>query len=144
MSLRIIGAVVLLLLAGCDRSYGVESRTSLKGPVDVGCVDLAIRSVAGAGKVDYRRSEDRSTEIYPKQRKVVTAIHLWLYGEGGSSTLQINQTPDAWEFTNARLRMGSPVPEDEIARFVRLMRIVNSTLADRCGLPVGSLRPQRL
>lgn len=113
-------------------------------PVDVGCVGSALASVPGVGAITYHSDENRWTEILPKQRKVMTVIHLWLYGERGTSALQINQTPDGWEFTNARLRMGSPVPADEIAHFVPLMRLVNSTIAQKCRLPVGDLQTERL
>jgi hypothetical protein len=144
MSLRRIAPVGALLLAGCDRSYGVQSRTTFTNDVNIACVGSALASVPGVGTVAYQRDEDRSTEISPKQRKVRTVIHLWLYGDGGASALQINQTPDGWEFTNARLRMGSPVPADEIARFVPLMRAVNRTVAEQCGLPVRDLQTQQL
>ena len=144
MTLRRLIVLASLLLAGCDRSYGVQSRATFTDPVNVTCVGSALASVPGVGTVTYRRNEDPSTEIYPKQRKVLTVIHLWLYGERGTSALQINQTPDGWEFTNSRLRMGSPVPQHEIDRFVPLMRLVNSAIANQCRLPVGDLRPQRL
>ena len=137
-------ALALLLLAGCDRLYGVQSRATFTDSVDIACVGSTLASVPGVGTVTYGRSEDRSTEIIPKQRKVLTVMHVWLYGERGVSALQMNQTPDGWEFTNARLRMGIPVPPAEIARFVPLMRLVNETLANRCGLPVADLQPQPL
>ncbi len=51
-------------------------------------------------------------------------MHVWSYGEGGSDILQINQTPDGWDYRNARSRMGSAVTDEEIARFQPLMLAV--------------------
>ena len=135
--------IAFLLIAGCDRLSGVASRAAFTGEVDIGCVESALGSVPGLGTVTYHRRESRSTEVYPKQREVLTVTHLWLYGERGKSSLQINQTPDGWEFTNTRVRMGSSLPEDEISRFVPLMLLVNKTLASHCRLPVGNLQPDR-
>jgi hypothetical protein len=142
MWLRIIIVVPALLVAGCDPFYGVESRATFPGPVDIRCVNAALASVPHVGRVTYQHSENRSREILPKQRKVVTVMHVWLYGEGGNDILQINQTPDGWDYRNARSRMGVAVPHDEMARFQPLMLKVNRTIQSRCGLPVGTLRPE--
>ena len=141
MWLRLTIFVAALLVSGCDPIYGVESRTTLSGPVDVRCVNAALAYVVGAGRVAYERSESRSTEIYPKQREVLTVIHVWSYGEG---ILQINQTPDGWDYRNARSRMGSAVTDEEIARFQPLMLAVNRAIQLDCGLPVGNLKAERL
>lgn len=143
MWLRLTIVVAALLISGCDPIYGVESRAMLSGPVDVRCVNAALASVAGAGGVAYQRSESRSMEIFPKQREVVTVMHVWSYGEGGSDILQINQTPDGWIYRNARSRMGTAVPDDEIARFQPLMLAVNRAIQSDCGLPVGNLKAER-
>jgi hypothetical protein len=142
MWLRLTIVVPALLLVGCDPFYGVESRAELAGPGDVRCVNAALASVPDVGRVTYQRSEDRSTEIMPKQRQVVTVMHVWLYGEGGSDTLQINRTPDGWDYRNARSRMGVAVPHDEMARFQPLMLKVNRAIQSRCGLPVGNLKAE--
>jgi hypothetical protein len=142
MWLRVTIVVAALLVAGCDPFYGVESRAMLPGPVDVRCVNAALATVPHVGRVTYQRSENRSTEILPKQRKVVTVMHVWLYGEGGNDILQINQTPDGWDYRNARSRMGVAVPHNEMARFQPLMLKVNRAIQLRCGLPVGSLRAE--
>ena len=139
---RVIIVFLGLLVAGCDPFYGVESRTIFRGPVDVGCVNAALASVPDAGRVTYQRSDERSTEILPRQRKVLTIMHVWFYGEGGSDMLQINQTPDGWDFRNSRSRMGVAVPHDEMVRFVPLMQKVNGVLQKRCGLPVATLKAQ--
>jgi len=144
MWLRLTIVVAALLVSGCDPIYGVESRATLSGPVDVRCVNAALASVAVAGRVAYQRSENRSTEIFPRQREVVTVMHVWSYGEDGNVILQINQTPDGWDYRNARSRMGATVPDDEIARFQPLMLAVNRAIQSRCGLPVGNLKVERL
>ena len=136
---RAVPAASFLLLAGCDAFYGAESRATLTGPVDIGCVNAALASVPGAGQTTYHREEDRSTELLPKHRKVLIVSHAWTYGEGGGDILQINQTPDGWEYRNARSRINVRVPREEIQRFLPLMRTVNRMLQSRCGLPVGSL-----
>lgn len=137
-------ALVLIFLAGCDRLYGVQTRTSFTKSVDVYCVGASLESVPNVGNVEYHRSESRATELLPKQREVRTISHVWLYGEGGKSVLQLNNTPDGWDFTNARLRMGGPIPRSELARFEPLMRSVNSTVAKRCKLPVTNIKLQWL
>ncbi|MFE9082903.1 hypothetical protein ACQKKG_12230 [Brevundimonas sp. NPDC003935] len=124
MWVRLTICVAALLVSGCDPIYGVESRATLSGPVDARCINAALASVVGAGRVACERSESRSTEIYPKQREVLTVMHVWSYGEGGSDILQINQTPDGWDYRNARSRMGSAVTDEEIARFQPLMLAV--------------------
>ncbi|HEU4696537.1 MAG TPA: hypothetical protein VFR92_06205, partial [Sphingomicrobium sp.] len=140
MWLRFTIVFPVLLLAGCDRFYGVESRVALPGPVDVRCVNVALKGVQGVGSVTYRRTENRSTEILPKQRKVLTIAHDWLYGEGGADILEIIQGPDGWSFRNSRSRMGVAVPHDEMVRFVPLMQRVNHAIQMRCGLPVANLK----
>jgi hypothetical protein len=142
MWLRVTSVVPALLLAGCDPFYGVESRATLPGPVDVRCVNAALASLPDVGRVTYQRRENRSTEILPKQRKVVTVMHVWLYGEGGGDILQINQTPDGWDYRNARSRMGVAVPHEEMARFKPVMLKVNGAIQLRCGLPVGNLKAE--
>lgn len=141
MTLRAVSIVLAFLLAACDASYGVDSHTALPGPVDVRCVNAALTSVADAGPVTYERRESRSTEIMPKQRNVLTVMHVWAYGEGGTDILQINQTPDGWDYRNARSRMGVVVPHEEMARFIPLMAKVNHVLQTRCGMPVADLKP---
>ncbi len=122
--------------------HGVDSRASLAGPVDVRCVDAALTSMPEAGRVTYQRREDRSTEIVPKRRTVLTVIHFWTYGEAGGDILQIDQSPDGWDYRNARSRIGVTVPHDEIERFIPLMQKVNRLLQASYGLPVGDLEPQ--
>jgi hypothetical protein len=73
--------------------YGVESRATFNGPVDVECANAALANVPEAGPETYQRREDRSTEILPKQRKVLTIAHDSLYGEGGVDILEIIQGP---------------------------------------------------
>jgi hypothetical protein len=133
MRMRLTVFVSALLLTACDRFYGVQSHATLSGPVDIGCVNAALRSVSDVGRVRYQRSEDRSTK---------TAMHVWVYGEGDSDVLQINQTPDGWDYRNARSRMGVAVPHDEMARFQPLMLEVNRAIQLRCGLPVANLKAE--
>ena len=137
-------ALMLILLGGCDRLYGVQARTTFTKSVDVHCVGVAVESVPNVGNVEYHRSESRAIELLPKQREVRTISHVWLYGEGGKSILQLNNTPDGWDFTNARTRMGSPIPRSELARFEPLMRSVNSAVAERCRLPLANIKLQWL
>jgi hypothetical protein len=129
-----------LLLAGCDPLYGVESRATLNRPVDVKCVNGALASVPEAGPVTYQRVEELSTEIFPKQRKVLTVTHDWLYGEEGKDILEVIQGRDGWDFSNSRRRMGVAVPHDEMVRFVPLMEKVNRAIETRCRLPVANLK----
>src|SRR5450755_2326385 len=98
MRLRIVSTGLVFFLAGCDPFYGVDSHAALAGPVDVRCVHAALASIAEAGRVTYERSESRSIEIMPTKRSVLTVMHVWTYGEGGKDILQINQTPDGWEY----------------------------------------------
>lgn len=140
MDLRIISLSPLILLAGCDPFYGVESGTTVKGPLDVQCISAALASVPETGHLTYQRSESHSTELLPKQRKVDTVMHVWAYGEHGTDVLQVNETPDGWEYRNARSRMGVAVPRDEMARFLPLMRKVNQAMQSRCGVPVSHLK----
>lgn len=142
MWLRLTIAVSAFFVAGCDRFYGVESRATLAGPVDIRCVNAALASIPDVGDVTYQRSDESSTEILPKQRKVVTVMHVWAYGEDGNDILQINQTTDGWDFRNARSSMGVAVPNDELARFQPLMLKVNRAIQSRCGLPVGNLKSE--
>jgi hypothetical protein len=142
MRLRLTIVLPVLLVAGCDRFYGVESRATLSGPIDVSCVNAALASVPDVGLVTYQRNEDRSTEILPKQRKVLTVAHDWLYGERGADILEIIQSPDGWSFRNSRSRMGVGVPHDEMVRFVPLMQTVNKAIQMRCGLPVANLKAE--
>jgi hypothetical protein len=142
MSWRLLGIVLPLLLSGCDAFYGAQSHSMFTKPVDVNCVNAALASVPGVGRVAYQRSEDRSTEILPKQRKVLTVSHVWTYGEDGGDILQINQTPDGWEYWNSRTRMNVPVPHEEIVRFLPLMHQVNNAIQSRCSLPVATLKAE--
>jgi hypothetical protein len=142
MLFRIAGGVLVLLLAGCDPFYGVESRTKLANPVDVRCVNAALAKVPEAGAITYQNSEDRSTELLPRRREVLTITHVWQYGEDGGDILQINQTSDGWDYRNSRSRMGVAVPHEEMVRFVPLMAKVNVVIQSRCGLPVANLRAE--
>ena len=137
---RAIAVVPVLFIASCDSFYGIESRANVRGPVDIPCVNSVLARVPGVGEVTYRRSENRSTEILPKQREILTVTHLWTYGEDGGDILQIDQTPNGWDYRNARSRMGKAVPHAEIARFQPLMLKVNKAIQSRCGLPVGNLK----
>jgi hypothetical protein len=132
--------LLLLPLSACDRFYGVESRATLHGAVNITCVDAALHDLPEASHILYQRDQSHSTEILPKQREVQTIAHAWLYGEGQSNILEIIQTPDGWEYTNSRRRMGVSVPHEEMVRFLPLMRKVNQALQAHCGLPVGGLR----
>jgi hypothetical protein len=136
---RVVACASFLLLAACDAFYGAESTATFAGPVDIGCVNAALASVPGTGQTTYRRDEDRSTELLPKHRKVLIVSHAWTYGEGGADILQINQTPDSWEYRNARSRINVRVTHEEIERFLPLMRTVNGVVQARCGLPVANL-----
>lgn len=133
---------IALLLGACDRIYGVASQATLDGPVDTSCVSAALASIREAGHVTYMRDESNSVEFLPKQRKVRTIMHVWLYGEAQNSVLQINQTTDGWDFTNTQSRIGEAVPQTEIDRFIPVMRKVNRALQDQCGLPVANLQAE--
>jgi hypothetical protein len=118
-----------LLLAGCDRFYGVESRTTFHTPVDVECLGAALASVPEAAPVAYQRQESRST-----------VANDWLYGERGADILELIQSPNEWDFSNSRRRMGVAIPHDQLVHFVPLMQKVNQAIQARCGLPVASLK----
>ena len=144
MWLRMASIAPVLLLAGCDPLYGVESRTRLDGPVDIHCVDAALASVPGVGRLRYELGESRSTRILPRRRTIVTVTHDWFYGEGGADIVSISHSPEGWEYGNARRRSGVPVPKAEIDRFQALMQRVNQAIQARCGLPVGDLKSEPL
>jgi len=133
---------LLLALTACDPIHGLASRTTLHEPVDTRCVQAALASLPEAGHVTYRRGERDSVQILPKQRKVHVVTHAWQYGEAQGSILQINQTPDGWEFTNTRSRIGQAIPQAELDRFIPVMRKVNRALQDRCRLAVADLQAE--
>jgi hypothetical protein len=137
---RVVIIILGVLLAGCDPVYGVESRATFHHPIDIACVNAALTSVPEASPVTYQHREDRSTEILPKQRKVLMVAHDWFYGEGGADILEVIQGPDEWNYRNSRSRMGVAVPHDEMVRFVPLMQKVNRAIEARCGLTVGNLQ----
>lgn len=140
--LRLTTTFAVLLLVGCDRFYGVESRATLPAPVDVRCVNAALSGVEGVGSVQYRRTENRSTEILPRQRNSLIVVHEWFYGESNANILEVIRAPDGWSFRNSRSRMGVAVPHDEMARFVPLMQKVNHDIEMRCGLLVAHLKAE--
>lgn len=131
MGARVIVVLLALLVAGCDRFYGVESRTRLPGPVDVRCVNAALASIPEAGRVTYQRDK-RDDGV----------AHDWLYGENGTDIVELIQHPDGWYFSNSRRRMGAAVPHEQMVRFVPLMQAVNRAIQTRCGLPVAELRAE--
>lgn len=133
------GVGVLLLLAGCDTWRGVAIRTSLSEPVDVGCVTATLSTIPEAGEVAYEQSVSRSTELLPKQRKLVTTMHVWRYGKGGRANLRIIEDVRGRKFENSRLQLGRAVPREEVARLIPLMREVNRAIQTQCGVPVADL-----
>ena len=64
---RFDGTAVLmaLLLAACDPIYGVQTSVKLTEPVDVSCIDRAIRGTQGVGQVEFKREQYESFEIAP-------------------------------------------------------------------------------
>lgn len=141
--IRAFSVGIFLLLSGCDRFYGVETRASLNRAANVDCVQATLSGIPDAGRVAYRRSEARATEILPKQREILTVMHVWTYGEESARLiLQINDAPDGWNYRNGRSRMNVVVPDEEIALAMPLMQLVNRTIEERCGLPVGNLQAE--
>lgn len=136
------GTVILLLLAGCDTLRGVSSRASLPEAVDVDCITATLSAIPEAGEVAYEQEVSRSTEILPRQRKIVTTMHVWRYGEGGRANLRIIENARGRRFENSRLQLGRPVPREEVARFTPLMRAVNRTIQAQCGVPVADLEAE--
>jgi len=131
MAGRVVIILLALLVAGCDRFYGVESRTRLRGPVDVRCVNAALATVPDVQRVTYQRN------------KLDDGVaHHWLYGENGADIVELIQDSDGWDFSNSRRRMGVAVPHEQMVRFVPLMQAVNQALQARCGLPVAELRAE--
>ena len=142
MSFRPWVAGIFLLLSGCDPFYGVESRTTLSGPVDVSCINSALTSVPEALTPRYERHVQQAWELAPPWHKVITVLHFWYYGENGSARLEVDHSPYGWEFSNTRENMGRPVSREEMDRFIPLMEKVNAVIQDQCGLPVANLRPK--
>ncbi|OQW78570.1 MAG: hypothetical protein BVN32_06310 [Proteobacteria bacterium ST_bin14] len=142
MRFSFAGAGVLLLLAGCDTLRGVAIRTSLSEPVDVSCVTATLSAIPEAGEVVYEQNVSRSTEILPKQRKIVTTMHVWRYGEGRRANLWIIESVRGRKFENSRLQLGRAVPLEEVARFIPLMREVNRAIQAQCGVPVADLEAE--
>ncbi|WP_157222638.1 hypothetical protein [Novosphingobium sp. AP12] len=135
---------IIFSLSGCDRMYGVQSRTSLRDPVSIGCVKTALKTIPEAGKVTYEHEQHNYVELSPKQRNVRTTSHVWLYGEEQNSVLQINQNPDGWDYTNTHSSIGRAIPESEIRQFIPVMRKVNQAIQDECGLRVADLQLERI
>ncbi|AOR80854.1 hypothetical protein [Novosphingobium resinovorum] len=135
---------VMVFLSGCDRLYGVQSRASLGGPVDISCINAAIHSVPDAARITYKTDWLDSVEILPKHRSVHTITHVWLYGEAQSSVLQIDQTPDGWDFVNSHSRIGEAIPQTEIDHFIPTMKKVNRAIQMRCGLQVADLPAEHI
>ncbi len=154
MWLRVASVVLVLVLAGCDPFprvvfYGVESHTTLPGPVDVQCVNVALASIPETGPVTSQRNHVPTfnrllASVFPTWWKDNDQyiMNVWTYGERGRDVLQIYETPDHWYYRNARIRARVAVPHEEIARFVPLMQKVNRVIGARCGLPVADLRAE--
>lgn len=142
MRIGLFAVGIVFFLSGCDRMYGVQSHTSLRGPVSIGCIKAALESTPEAGRVTYEHAQHDSVELAPKQRNVRTITHVWLYGEARSFVLQINQNPDGWDYTNTYSRIGTAIPEAEIGQFIPVMRKVNQAIQDKCGIWVAGLEPE--
>ncbi|PNU01655.1 hypothetical protein A8V01_27360 [Novosphingobium guangzhouense] len=142
MRIGLFAIGITLLLIGCDRLNGVQSHSSMRGPVEISCVNAALGSIPEAGHFVYQTDQHNSVEILPKQRKTRTITHVWTYGEARSYILQINQTADGWDYTNTLSRIGEAISQAEIDRFIPTMRKVNRAIQNKCGLQVADLQAQ--
>ena len=137
-SLQFTVVVTALSVSACDPIYGIATTATLKSPVNVECIDSAIRETAGVGVVHRGYDEDTSYEIAPTPGNVTTRNSYWTYGDDGSAILQITQNNRSVEYSNGRQRMGVKIPPSAIEAYIPLMRRVNAKVESRCGLRLGN------
>jgi len=137
---RFDGTAVLmaLLLAACDPIYGVQTSFKLTEPVDVSCVDRAIRGTQGVEKVEFKRIQNDSFEIAPHWGHVTEIATYWEYGEKWRGILQIHESREQRYLQNGLTSLGSKIPEARIRAYLPLMRSINSSVEKSCGIPLNS------
>lgn len=125
-------------LTACDPISGVSTDAKLTRPVDLVCIDGALRTVAGAGTVEHRTDVSKSFQILPYRGQVVTVSDAWDYGGDRGGILHLTNDGQAITYSNGRMKMGNPLPKADLDAFVPLMDRVNIAIESKCGLPIRS------
>ena len=135
------GTGIALLLSACDPVYGVQTSLKLQEPVNVTCLDQALRNTSDVGNVEFRQTQSDGFEVAPNWGHVTDVTKYWLYGDGGatgSAILQVHENKDGSYLLNGLTRMGVRIPDDQIKAYLPLMHRVNSSVEASCGIPLNS------
>jgi hypothetical protein len=130
--------LLLLLVAGCTpERYGVWTSATVPRPLDVSCVDAAVRGVEGAGVVRHDVHEDTAFGLAPRWGRKEIRSDVWAYA-GGLQLQIIRETPGETTYSNS-LDAPDPVPEHRLAVHEALLWRVNDAVERQCGPPLRTL-----
>jgi hypothetical protein len=142
---KMLGAMFTAgLLSSCDPGVHLAWQDSFSGPIDRGCVQKAVKSVAGKISVSTYVSDGAP---FPKG---ITVYQIWyeqpfndkLVNASSGYRIEIAPMPDgSTGFYHGWGKLGTEIPSQERDYVVPVMAKVNTAIAKLCGVSVGNGNP---
>ena len=125
-----------LLLGGCEPERGIRSNRDIGSPVDVACVDRALRQTFGeVERWDY--VSDGGT--FPKGTSVAQiAYYKWDDGVGWT-TLHIGKVGEGTRISHAFTGIGAELPQASFPPAIKAMARAGAALQTACGLNLSGM-----
>lgn len=126
-----------LLLGGCEPERGIKSKRDLNVPVDVTCVDQALRrSFGSVERWDY--VSDGGT--FPKGTPVAQlAYYKWDDGVGWA-TLHIASVGGGARVSHEFTGVGSELPQASFPPAMQAMATASAVIQRACGLNLSAMK----
>lgn len=125
----------LLLLAGCEPERGIRSGRDVPSPVDVACVDRALRQAFG--KIE-RWDYVSDGGIFPKGTAVAQfAYYNWNDGVGWAK-LHIGSLGQMTRISHDFTGIGAELPQPSFPPAINAMAKATAVVQTACGLNIAT------
>lgn len=133
---ELILVLATLTLCGCEPLRGVVSERDFQTPVDIGCVDTALRQAFGKiERWDY--VDDGST--FPKGTNVAQFAYYKTEDSAGWATLDIGRVNDKTRVTHSFTGIGAELPQETFPPAMRAMRKADQVLKAVCNVDLSGM-----
>jgi hypothetical protein len=133
--------IAATLLSGCEPERGIRGHRDFDVPVDVGCIDAALRT-----EFDQIQRWDYVSDgfEFPDQTNVAQMAYYQSNDQLGWATLKIGRIGDKTRIVHDFTGMGSELPQSVFPPAMNAMNRANEVVDKACGLSIGGLQMREI